>query len=304
MATAVQQRLLNLGAEIAATPPDELAFQHSVLTQTSLPTSKPPEGLLIWERQQGRAKLRVEAGSVLDPKTGQYVYPGLPYGSKARLLLMHLNSEAVRRQSPVIPVEESMTAFFRRLMGKTMDGREVRRLKYQLSALAAAQFRMGFSENDRTFQVNTQVVTAFELWLARNETQRVLWPATLKLSLDYFDSLTRFAVPLDERAIAALAHSALALDIYCWLAQRLHRILVGRPQLVPWVALYDQFGQGYGEIRYFRRDFLRLLAQVKIAYQAACFDHDRRGITLENSPPPVAKRLFALSTGTTAATGD
>ena len=60
MATAVQQRLLNLGAEIAATPPD-----HSVLTQTSLPTSKPPEGLLIWERQQGRAKLRVEAGSVM-----------------------------------------------------------------------------------------------------------------------------------------------------------------------------------------------------------------------------------------------
>ena len=304
MATAVQQRLLNLGAEIAATPPDELAFQHSVLTQTSLPTSKPPEGLLIWERQQGRAKLRVEAGSVLDPKTGQYVYPGLPYGSKARLLLMHLNSEAVRRQSPVIPVEDSMTAFFRRLMGKTMDGREVRRLKYQLSALAAAQFRMGFSENDRTFQVNTQVVTAFELWLDRNESQRILWPNTLRLSLDYFDSLTRFAVPLDERAIAALAHSALALDIYCWLAQRLHRIPVGKPQLVPWMALYDQFGQGYGELRYFRRDFLRLLAQVKIAYQAARFDHDRRGVTLENSPPPVAKRLFALSTGTMAITGE
>ena len=70
---------------------------------------------------------------------------------------MHLNSEAVRRQSPVIPVEDSMTAFFRRLMGKTMDGREIRRLKSQLSALAAAQFRMGISENDRAFQVNTQV---------------------------------------------------------------------------------------------------------------------------------------------------
>jgi hypothetical protein len=300
MATLVQQRLLKLATEIASSPPDDLAFQHSVLTQTSLPTSKPPEGMLVWERQQGRARLRVEVGSVLDPKTGQYVYPGLPYGPKARLLLMHLNSEAVRRQSPVIPVEDSMTAFFRRLMGKTMDGREVRRLKFQLSALAAAQFRMGVSENDRTFQVNTQVVTAFELWMEKGDSQRVLWPSTLKLSLDYFDSLTRYAVPLDERAIAALAHSALALDIYCWLAQRLHRIPEGKPQLVPWVALYDQFGQGYSELRFFRRDFLRLMGQVKTAYRSARLDHDRRGVSLENSPPPVPKRLFVLSTKPTS----
>ncbi len=193
-----------------------------------------------------------------------------------------------------------MTAFFRRLMGKSMDGREVRRLKFQLSALAAAQFRMGISENERAFQVNTQVVTAFELWLEKGEGQRVLWPSTLKLSLDYFDSLTRFAVPLDERAIAALAHSALALDIYCWLAQRLHRIPMGKPQLVPWMALYDQFGQGYAELRFFRRDFLRLLAQVKVAYPAAHLDADGRGLSLETSQPPVPSRLIALSTPTSS----
>ena len=99
--------------------------------------------------------------------------------------------------------------------------------------------------------------------MERGEGQRVLWPATLKLSLDYFETLTRFAVPLDERAIAALAHSAMALDVYCWLAQRLHRIPEGRPQFVPWAALFDQFGQGYSAIRFFRRDFLRLLRQVR-----------------------------------------
>ena len=61
------------------------------------------------------------------------------------------------------------------------------------------------------------------------------------MSLDYFESLTRHAVPLDERAIAALAHSAMALDVYCWLAQRLHRIPEGKPQFVPWAALFEQF---------------------------------------------------------------
>ncbi|RYF42174.1 MAG: hypothetical protein EOO27_45475 [Comamonadaceae bacterium] len=211
---SIQLRLINMGGEIATSPPEDLSFQHSVLTQCSLPVGKPADGVLVWERQQGRARLRVEAGSALNPKTGQYVQLPLPYGPKARLLLIHLNTEAVRRQSPIIPIEATMTAFFRRLMGdgtKTQDGRTSNLLKTQLSALAAATFRMGIAESDHAFQMNTQVVHAFDMWLSRDESQRVLWPSTLRLSLDYFENLTKFAVPLDERAISTLAHSALVV---------------------------------------------------------------------------------------------
>ncbi|MFL5288616.1 MAG: replication protein RepA [Rhodopila sp.] len=292
--TPIQQRLLDLATDIATTPAEELAFTHSVLAQTSLPASRPPDGIRVWERQQGRARLRVEAGSVIDPKTGQYVDLGLPYGPKARLLLMHLNSEAIRRQSPIIPVEDSMTAFFRRVMGRSTDGGQIRMMKAQLSALAAAQFRIGIAESERAFQVNTQVVTAFELWQNRNEGQRVLWESTLRLSTDYYESLAKFAVPLDERAIAALSHSAIALDIYCWLAQRLHRIPPGKGQFVPWVALHEQFGHGYSRIRKFREAFLGLLTQVKAAYPAAQFGVDGGGMTLHQSQPPVLKRLTTV----------
>jgi hypothetical protein len=293
--SVIQQRLLDLATDIATTPPEDLAFTHSVLAQTSLPTAKPPPGTLRWERRQGQATLLVVAGEAMDPHTQLFTQLPLPYGPKARLLLMHLNSEAVRRQSPIIPVEDSMTAFFRRLMGRTQDGRQIRMLKSQLSSLAAATFRMGIMQGeDRAVQVDTKVVTAFDLWFPKDDGQRVLWPSTLRLSLDYFESLTRFAVPLDERAIAALAHSAMALDIYCWLAQRLHRIPPNKPQFIPWVALYDQFGQGYKEIRKFRRDFLRMLGQVKAAYPGARLFDDRGGMTLETSAPPVAKRLVTV----------
>jgi hypothetical protein len=296
MATIIQQRLLDLASDIATSPPEDLAFTHSVLAQTSLPTAKPPEGMLRWERRQGRATLLVVAGEALDPKTQKFAQLPLPYGPKARLLLMHLNSEAVRRQSPVIPVEDSMTAFFRRLMGRTQDGRQIRMLKAQLASLAAATFRLGIMQgDDRALQLDTKVVSAFDLWFPKNETQRVLWPSTLRLSLDYYDSLTRFAVPLDERAIAALAHSAMALDMYCWLAQRLHRIPVGQPQFVSWIAIYDQFGQGYRELRKFRRDFLNLLLQVRAAYPAARLSSDGRGMILEASQPPVLKRLIQVA---------
>ena len=296
MATAIQQRLLDLAADIATSPPEDLAFTHSVLAQTSLPTTRPPDGMRRWERHQGRATLLVQAGEAIDPRTQKFIKLPLPYGPKARLLLMHLNTEAVRRQSPIIPVEDSMTAFFRRVMGRTLDGRQIRMLKDQLTSLAAASFSLGIIQgDDRALQVDTKVVTAFNLWFQKDDAQRVLWPSSLRLSADYYESLTRFAVPLDERALAALAHSATALDIYCWLAQRLHRIPVAKPQLVPWSALYDQFGNGYREIRKFRRDFLRLLTQVKAAYPEARLSDDRRGIALTASPPPVPKLVIRIS---------
>lgn len=103
-------------------------------------------------------------------------------------------------------------------------------------------------------------------------------------------------MPLDERAIAALAHSAMALDVYCWLAQRLHRIPAGKPQFVPWTALYEQFGQGYAQLRQFRAFFLRQLQQVRTAYPAARFDADAKGMLLMSSPPPVTKRLVSMPT--------
>jgi Plasmid encoded RepA protein len=299
MASLIQQRLLDLSTDIATNSPDDLTFHHTVTCQCALPSARPDPSLLTWERRQGRATLLVEAGKVIDPKSGQFIQMPLPYGPKARLLLMHLNSEAVRRQSPVIPVEDSMTAFFRRLMGRTQDGRQAKMLKAQLSSLAAATFRMGISQgDDRALQVNTQVVTAFDLWLTRDQNQRVLWPVTLRLSSDYFESLNRFAVPLDERAIAALAHSAVALDIYCWLAQRLHRIPEGRPQFIPWPALQEQFGQGYAHIRQFRAFFLKLLVQVKAAYPEAIFDADQRGMRLWTSSPPVKKRMVVVQSVT------
>ena len=192
MLSVIQQRLLDLGTDIATNPPDELAFSHTILCQCALPASKPNPDTLVWEKQQGRATLLVEAGKAINPGTGHFEQLPLPYGPKARLLLMHLNSEAVRRQSPVIPVEDTMTAFFRRLMGRVQDGREIRRLKAQLSSLSSAQFRMSISSPESMLQVNTQIVGAFNLWLEKEDNQRVLWPSTLKLSLDYYDSLTKF----------------------------------------------------------------------------------------------------------------
>ena len=76
-------------------------------------------------------------------------------------------------------------------------------------------------------------------------------------------------MPLDHRAVGALASSSMALDIYVWRAQRLHRVPAGKPQFVGWASLHEQFGQGFNRIRDFRRRFLQTLHQVSSAYPAA-----------------------------------
>ena len=155
--------------------------------------------------------LQLEAGDAWNPRIRDFVQLGLPWGTKPRLILAHLNAEAIRRQSPVIEVEASLSAFVKRIRGFD-GGREIRAFKNQLSRLSVALVRLATTRGDRAFQVDAKVVTAFELWPELDERQRVLWPTTIQLSLDYFNSLQEHAVPLNEADLAALAHSAMALD--------------------------------------------------------------------------------------------
>ena len=279
--------------------PDEgdeqrLAFQHTVFCQTSLPYRNPGDDVRKWEREQGAIALRVEAGTARHPKTGKWVELGLPWGTKPRLILAHLNAEALRQGSPEIEVEASLSAFVKRIRGFD-GGREIRMFKDQLSRLSVAMVRMATTHEGRGLQVNGQVVTGFELWPELDDRQRVLWPSRIRLSLDYFDSLQRHAVPLNEVDLAALAHSALALDLYAWLAQRLHRIDPKRPVFIQWPAIKGQFGADYEHMRSFKRSFLTALRQVKARYLLARVEVEEGGLRLLHSHPPVTKRGSVLA---------
>jgi Plasmid encoded RepA protein len=268
---------------------NELAFQHTVFCQTSLPYRNPGDEQRLWEREQGAVSLRVEAGAARHPKTQQWVELGLPWGTKPRLILAHLNAEAIKRQSPEIEIESSLSAFVQRVRG-FKHGREIRMFKDQLSRLSVAVIRLAMTRGDRAFQINSQVVTAFELWPELDERQRVLWPSTIRLSQDYFTSLQEHAVPIPEADLAAVAHSAMAIDVLCWLAQRLHRVTPLKPVFITWAALKQQFGPGYGRMDHFKTEFRIALRQVRARYQRAIIELDERGITLHHSLPPVTKQ--------------
>jgi hypothetical protein len=229
----------------------------------------------------------------MHPQLGSFIELGLPFGAKPRLILAHINTEALLTKSPEIETDRSLTAFVSRLR-LASHGRNMRTIKDQLSRLSACTIRLGLIKDGHAVTVNSQIVTAFDLWFPKDDRQRVLWPTTIRLSLDYFESLMGHAVPLNEQALVALSHSAMALDIYAWLAQRLHRIPAGKSALVPWTALQSQFGWHYEEIRMFRRAFKIALAQVHTQYREARFDVGEQGMKLWTSSPPVSKRIILV----------
>jgi len=312
--TPIQRRLIDTAA-LNVEQPDlqAILYQHTVFCQTSLPYRNPGDDARTWERINGDVHLKVLAGEAMHPDKGRLVEVGLPFGPKCRMVLMHINQRALVTESPYVEVEDTLSKFVRNVLQLDSKGRNMRVVKDQLARLSASSIRLGIVRDGHAVTVNSQIVTAFDVWFPKDDRQRVLWPSTVSLSLDYFQSLMNHAVPLEEAHIAALSHSSLALDIYAWLAQRLHRIPVGKPARVSWVALHSQFGQGYNPeyMSKFRQVFRVALKEVLTLYKAARVEDDdaslariyfqdgrqvwrekpAKGLTLYNSPPPVRKLL-------------
>jgi len=109
----VDTRLIRTAEEIRQNAAAEISYQHTVLCQTGFPYRE--TSLRRWERRNGRVFLEIEAGRALDPDTERYVDLPLPFGSKARLILIYLCSTAVRLQSQTIDVDRTMTSFITQL---------------------------------------------------------------------------------------------------------------------------------------------------------------------------------------------
>src|SRR5688572_8017125 len=107
----IERRLIYNSVDITDAPPDDIPYQHSVFCQICLPYRNPGDAVREWKRSQGQIKLLVEAGQAIDPNTEDFVKLGLPFGPKPRLVLMHMNAQAIKTQSPIIEVQDSMTAF-------------------------------------------------------------------------------------------------------------------------------------------------------------------------------------------------
>lgn len=283
--TLLQRRMIDAACDIADVDTENPEFLHAVLCQVGLPRSRLQER--VFERTNGNASLRLEAGA-LNVALGKWVDYPLPYGTKPRLVLYHLCSEAIRTQSPRVEVGSSIREFLDRI-GVALGGQEFARFKAQMTALSVMRMVLAFQDDRRRVQINTQPVTRFEAWLHPDPRQAAFWNDTIQLSHEFFETLAAHAVPLDPRAIAGLQHSSLALDVYTWLAHRLCRVRKAEGVKLSWSNLKQQFGQEYACSKDFKKEFKAALLKVCAVYPSARIEDEIGGLRLLPSPPPVPK---------------
>ena len=234
--TPIQRCILDRAEQQGAEPPEDISFLHSTLTQVGLP--RRAQQARVFERSSGNASMRLEAGSIF--QRGKFVPMPLPYGTKPRLVLIHISSEAIKTRNREVAIGRSAREFLIRLGIDTSGGAHggYTMFRKQMEALAACRLILGFSEDDRDVTINTQPISRFEAWVHREGEQTAMWPGVMELSHEFFATLQDHAVPLDHSALAVLKHSALALEhlylagaplVACETAWRGHGVM-GQPE--------------------------------------------------------------------------
>jgi hypothetical protein len=118
--------------------------------------------------------------------------------------------------------------------------------------------------------------------------QGTLFLTQARLSETFYAQLKKHPVPLEEAAIRGLSNNSMGLDVYAWLAYRLHS-LKGATE-VPWRAISSQFGGGYDQLKHFKPRFLANLKLAMAVYPDAKVEvDDTLGLILHPSRPPVAR---------------
>lgn len=294
--TSVQNRLIGARFKlIEQVEPNEHAFNHAVFCQASLPY-RARKDQRVWQRKVGRTTLHLQAGYAPLRVGGDLKAVPLPSGPRARLVFIHVMTQAVLSQNPRIQLDDSLTAFVKSL-GIAPTGRNIRSLRDQLQRLASATFRIVLSRPGATEVVQGHLVDRFEVFAPAEPGQRVLWPSYVQLSDLFYESLVSHAVPLDPRALGALKHSASALDTYQWLAQRLWRVR-GQTRPISWKMLHAQLGGNTANAKAWKREWLGrkrgregTLPQVLQVYPAAreAIEVTEDGLVLRQAEPPVPR---------------
>lgn len=294
--------VLSQAAQLWDQEVQEIGYLARVFAQTCLPYRNPGDDLPEWVRHNGNLMLTLQPGPARqDPKTGERIPVGYPYGTIPRLLLMWLSTEAVRTKERAIPLGTSLSDFMRQL-GLSVNGGStgnIGKLRDQIRRLFKARITVEYRESSpvdgyqREAFKQLTVADNYDLWWSeRMPTQVSLMPSYVELSEKFFEEVTTRPVPLSFEAIGALRGSPIRLDIYAWLTHRMSYL--SKPSHVSWAQLQTQFGSNYQDTkqgrRKFRLDFEKQLGEVLVVYRDANVQTSHEGLLLLPSRPHVSRK--------------
>jgi len=263
-----------------------LAYMARAMVLATLPHSKPTEH--VFQRTNGDFTLTMTG----NPKFG------LPYGSLPRLILAWMTREAKVKNSPVLHLGKSFSAFLKTLNLTKSGGvrGDATRLREQMLKLFSTHISCVYQNNKLGVckADHFSLTRSFDLWWKpiKNDQCYLSQTSTITLAKDFFEELVKRPVPVDFRVLQALRRSPLQIDLYVWLTYRFSYLK--KQTLIPWNILVQQFGSDYAHnaqgLRDFKKQFLKSLRIVSAIYHEANVEIQDEGLVLKPSRSHIKSR--------------
>ena len=258
----------------------DLGFMARTIALCSLPRTN-PGNRLQYKRVNGPFTLYMVAGG------GNK----LPFGNLPRLILAWVCSEAVRTQSRVLVLGDSLSDFMRTLGVYSSSGRKYTRLRNQMKRLFGCTVTMIYEDENVDATVNAVIADSTVFWWNKPD-QPSLWESKIELGEKFFNEIIRHPVPIEMNTLTALKRSTLGLDLYLWLVYRTFTLRA--PLRLTWRLLYRQFGahpdnaHNKKTVQNFRCKVLRELKKIKLAWTGLNYSTAPGVLILHPSTPVIA----------------
>lgn len=283
----VDRRVVEAAAAYMGAEDGEIGFLYSGWAQSGLPHKRLADDA-AWQVRTDHVSLVVQPG-LRHTATGAPVPVGVPYGSRARLICIYLQSEALRCNSREVELGKSLHAWLRKL-DISIGGKSMAAVRDQAERISRCRMSFQIKQGNRTGLVNQNILDT-AMFVDDDSEQGSLFVERAKLSEMFYEQLRKHPVPVEEAAIKAISNNSMAIDVYCWLAYRLHVLEKSTP--VSWKALHGQFGNGIASLVKFRQLFRATLDLATSVYPDAKIDVEERGVTLHPSKPPVPPKVLS-----------
>jgi hypothetical protein len=280
---AKSKPLVDIAAEVMADERQQIGISYTGFCLTALP-HKRLQDEEAWEKRGHKVVLLVEPGRLR--QNGKTRLFGVPYGARARMILLYLQTQAIRTRSREVALGRSMRDWMER-MGLSVGGETAKALREQAARISACSLKFFWEGEGNDGFERSAIVRSGLRFHASDSAQGTLWEDRVVLDETFHAALREHPVPLLEAAIRQLHDRSMSLDIYVWLAWRCHQL--GRQTPISWPAIHEQFGSGYKAIRQFKPRFVEALGAAVAAYPEARVEVDQNGVVLHPSRPPVSR---------------
>jgi hypothetical protein len=244
-----------------------------------------------WQIEGERVTLIVEPGMRRGAQ-GEPEPVGIPYGSRARLILLRLQSEALRTGSRDVELGRNLNDWLVK-MGIPIGGRSFKEVRDQTERISRCRLTFEIRQGNRVGMANQNIMESAIFFEAPDPARGTLFAQHARLSEAFFRALQKHPVPIEEAAVRAISNNSMAIDIYAWLAYRLHALQ--KPVPISWRGLKQQFGMSFSRIDNFKTTFCSNLRLALAVYRDAKIEEGPTGLVLHPSKPPVAPRQISRS---------